>query len=207
MPRAAAPGEQRKGDRPEERDDLSNERMNERPTVSRARARVGVCERQHNAAWTRAAAAVSRRRPRPRRCLHCVVERSLPPNRRDRVGCGCVRRARVSARERVGCVYWPRPSTLGWAAAAQRKEIGSTRGSRGRGTGGPTDSKGDITEACCGEPPAPRSRHLVPFLEELDLLRHLGGSCGLRARLLRCLDGPRQQRSATHTYGPALGQQ
>ena len=44
------------------------------------------------------------------------------------------------------------------------------------------------------------------------LLRHLGGSCGLRARLLptkvpRCLDGPKQQQSATHTYGPALGQQ
>ena len=39
------------------------------------------------------------------------------------------------------------------------------------------------------------------------LLRHLGGSCGLRARLLRCPDGPKQQRSATHTYGPALGQQ
>ena len=31
------------------------------------------------------------------------------------------------------------------------------------------------------------------------LLRHLGGSCGLRARLLRCLDGSKQQRSATHT--------
>ena len=40
------------------------------------------------------------------------------------------------------------------------------------------------------------------------LLRHLGSSCGLRARLLRCLvDSPKQQRSATHTYGPTLGQQ
>ena len=40
------------------------------------------------------------------------------------------------------------------------------------------------------------------------LLRHLGGSCGRAAtRLLRFLDGPKQQRSATHTYGPALGQQ
>ena len=46
-------------------------------------------------------------------------------------------------------------------------------------------------------------------LRRLDgrFLRHLGGSCGLRARLLRCLDSPKQQRSATHTYGPALGQQ
>ena len=39
------------------------------------------------------------------------------------------------------------------------------------------------------------------------LLRHLGGSCGLRARLLRFLDGPKQQRSATLTCWPALGQQ
>ena len=57
-----------------------------RGVVSRARARIGVRERQHNAARTRAAAAASRRHPRPRRCLHCVVERSLPPNRRGRIG-------------------------------------------------------------------------------------------------------------------------
>ncbi len=31
------------------------------------------------------------------------------------------------------------------------------------------------------------------------LLRHLGGSCGLRARLLRCLDGSEQQRRDPHT--------
>ena len=43
--------------------------------------------------------------------------------------------------------------------------------------------------------------------QDWQLLRHLGGSCGLRARLLRCLDGPKQQRSAMHTYGLALGQQ
>ena len=39
------------------------------------------------------------------------------------------------------------------------------------------------------------------------LLCRLGGPCGLRARILRCLDDPKQQRSAAHTYGPALGQQ
>ena len=121
MPRAAAPGEQRNGDRPEERDGQPNERMNERPTVSRARARVGVCERQHNAAWTRTAAAVSRRRPRPRRCLHYVVKRSLPPNRRDRVGCDCVRRARVRARASAWVVYLG-PGPLLWAGLLRPSE-------------------------------------------------------------------------------------
>ena len=34
------------------------------------------------------------------------------------------------------------------------------------------------------------------------LLRHVGGSCGLRARLLRFLDGPKQQRSASTLVDP-----
>ena len=36
------------------------------------------------------------------------------------------------------------------------------------------------------------------------LLRHLGGSCGLRARLLRCLDGSKQQRHHRLPCGRAL---
>ena len=36
------------------------------------------------------------------------------------------------------------------------------------------------------------------------LLRHLGGSCGLRARLLRCLDGSKQQRNHRLPCGRAL---
>ena len=57
----------------------------------------------------------------------------------------------------------------------------------------------------CGDGEA-RSRNLEKW-QDGRLLRHLGGTCGLRARLLRCLDGPKQQRSAMHTYGLALGQQ
>ena len=126
-PRAAAPGEQRDGDRPEERDDLLSEGTNDRPTASRARARVGVRERQHNAAWTRAAAAVSRRRPRPRRCLRCAVERSLPPKRRDRPG-RAVSAARGSARASAWVAYLG-PAPLFQSSVAPRAE---KRGDRER---------------------------------------------------------------------------
>ena len=124
-------GEQRDGDRPEERDDLLNEGTNDRPTASRARARVGVRERQHNVAWTRAAAAVSRRRPRPRRCLRCAVERSLPPKRRDRAG-RAVSAARGSARASawVACLG-PAPLFQSFVALESRKERRPRAGSGG----------------------------------------------------------------------------
>ena len=77
-------------------------------------------------------------------------------------------RARAAAHLRL-CSR-PRPSTLGWADRTAR------RAKRGREHARVawlrrrwiTDSKGDITEACCGEPPAPRPRHLVLHLGELD---------------------------------------
>ena len=79
---------------------------------------------------------------------------------------------------------------------------GSPR-SRGRGPGGNHTLEQNIKQRGDGEA---GSKNLEKW-QDGRLLRHLGGSCGLRARLLRCLDGPKQQRSATHTYGPALGQQ
>ena len=58
-----------------------------------------------------------------------------------------------------------------WAGPLQpsEKRLETTRGSRVVGAMEDTDRKGDITETCCGESPAPQPRHLVSLqAEELD---------------------------------------